>query len=57
MKSNRPLPREANHERIAFSQIYALAVANPRRDIEVTDIDFASSMTKCAPFLIAITVG
>jgi hypothetical protein len=40
----------------AYLHLYKMTVQNPRPDVAVVSLDFASTMTKCAPFLIAITV-
>jgi eukaryotic-like serine/threonine-protein kinase len=36
-------------------RLYLMTCRNPRPDVEIKSIDFVSTMTKCAPFLIAIT--
>jgi hypothetical protein len=44
-------PSEAGGER----RLYRTAWQNPRPDVEVTSIDYRSSMALAAPFLVAIT--
>jgi eukaryotic-like serine/threonine-protein kinase len=44
--------RKSNHHLRLFKRTWD----NPRPDVLVTSIDFTSTMTQCAPFLIAITV-
>ena len=39
-----------------FLRLYLRTYENPRPDVEIKTIDFVSTMTKCAPFLIALTV-
>ncbi len=40
----------------ARMRVYLTTYANPRPDLKVSHIDFVSSMTQAAPFLIAMTV-
>jgi WD40 repeat protein len=40
----------------AVLQLYKFTCENPRPAVRIKSIDFVSAMTKCAPFLIAITV-
>jgi thiol-disulfide isomerase/thioredoxin len=37
-------------------RLYTRTWENPRPDIEVASIEFVSTMTRCAPFLVAITI-
>ncbi len=39
-----------------YYRLYLVTRSNPRPDAEIKSIDFVSNMTKCAPFVIAITV-
>jgi len=40
----------------AHVRLYRVTWPNPRPDLEVAAIDFVSTMTRCAPFLVAMTV-
>jgi hypothetical protein len=37
-------------------RIYRVTWKNPRPTVEIESLDFVSALTRCAPFLIAITV-
>jgi hypothetical protein len=38
-----------------FFRLYACTWRNPKEDLKITSVDFVSSETDCAPFLLAIT--
>lgn len=40
----------------AVLRLYKRTWANPRPDLVVKSIDFSSAMTRCAPFIVAVTV-
>ncbi len=47
-----PPARQQGH----ILRLYLTTYANPRPDLEVTDIDYVSAMTEAAPFLVAVTI-
>ena len=43
------------HPRYGRIRIFEQTWTNPRPDVQIATLDFVSKMTKCAPFLIAVT--
>ncbi len=43
------------HPRLHKIRIFEQTWTNPRPEVEIATLDFVSKMTKCAPFLIAVT--
>ncbi len=60
-------PKDATRAAVAWSgpspsgpsgglRVFQRTWDNPRPDVEVESLDFTSTVTKCAPFLIALTL-